>query len=54
MMINEQCIGYDMEESDSGIIIILSRQFPGGIKENHENPQSEWPASGMVFEHQTS
>jgi hypothetical protein len=34
MMINEQCIGYDMEESDSGIIKILSRQLPDGIKEN--------------------
>jgi hypothetical protein len=31
-----------LEESDSGLIEVLTRNFPGGTEENHEN--SIWTA----------
>jgi hypothetical protein len=33
---------------------VLSRNLPGGTKENHENPQSAHPVSGPRFEPGTS
>jgi hypothetical protein len=34
-------IGKDLEESDSGLFAVLSRQFAGATEENHETPTSE-------------
>jgi hypothetical protein len=31
-------IGKDSEGSDHGLIEVLSRNFPGGCEENHEEP----------------
>jgi hypothetical protein len=44
----------DLEESGSGNIKVLSRHFPGGPEENHDELQSQQAVSGLKLELSTS
>jgi hypothetical protein len=47
-MVNSLKTGNSLEESDCDLIKVLSEYFPGGTKENHENPQdSRCPGRGL-------
>jgi hypothetical protein len=39
-MVDERCVGKDLEGNGRGIIDVISRNLPGETEKNHKKPQS--------------